>query len=278
MQDLPSIEALLQLLEQQSQTIEQQSNKTTSLEAELAEAYKQIMTLSNSDKELQAAQQLKRNADAELESSKRKLNAAELRLNEARQQKETLQKLEEKLSEREKQLAATITAAKEQAAKNARAKLDAERRQLVKDKKALATAQQDAEKAKQQAYDDAYNDYILLIKVLTIFCFAAGAITTIKHIAVISVYWDWCMWLAARYGVIAGAAIVVAGAAVPVWGYTAPSHPLWMAYRLIAVIGLLMLADYVAPTTAAIIIYAAGWLIAGARLYINHLIDKSCSL
>lgn len=257
-----------------------QARRIANLETELAEAYRKIETLSNSDKELQAAQRHEANAIQSEQNAQNKLDNASLKLKEAKQQEEQnrqkekqLQEQAKKLAEREKQLETTITAAKEQAAKDARAELDAERGQLIKEQQALDAAQKDADRAKQKACDDTIRNNEALIRVLTIFCGVVGIIEVIKHTAVINIYMGWYIWLAAKTSSMAAVGIIGLVWVVPLLGYFCPSNPLWMAYRLIAIIGMLMLADFVQPSTAAIIIYIAGWLIAGGRLYISK-IDK----
>lgn len=290
MQDLPNIEELLQLLEQQNQTIQEQTQKIAELETKLAEAYRKIETLSNSDKELQAARRHEANAMQTEQDARNKLDSANLKLSEAQQQENAnkqkekqLQKQAEKLTEREKQLKKSIIAAKEQAAKDARAELEEEREQLLKEQKALEAAKKDADKqteeAKQKAYDDAINNNEWLIRALRKFCFVVGIAEVIKHITVITAYKGWYIWLAAKTGNdIAAAVIMVLAWVVPLLGYLYPSsNTLYIAYRLIAIIGMLMLADFAKPSTAAIIIYVAGWLIAGGRYCIKQL-DKPYNL
>lgn len=176
-------------------------------------------------------------------------------------------------------MAATITAYKEQAARDARAELDNDYKRLDVYRQELATAKKKQKSEAETAKQKAYNDNELLIKVLTVFCVVVGIIEGIKHIAVIGVYKGWYTWLVAQCGLIAGNAITVVGASVPIWAYFATSsYPLWAAYRLIAVIGMLMLAD-VLPVTknfnaadiTAIIMYVAGWIIAGGRYWISKL-------
>lgn len=280
MQDLQNTEEqLLQLLEQQNQTIQEQTQKIAELEGKLAEAYRKLETLSNSDLELQAAQRHEANAMQREQDAQNKLDNASLKLNEAQQQESSnkqkekqLQEQAKKLTEREKQLQTTITAYKEQAAKDARAELDAERGQLIKEQKALDAAQKDAASAKQKAYEDTINNNEWLIRVLTIFCGVVGIVELIKHKAIILAYKTCFLWLAAKTGNnIAAFGIMGLALIAPLLGYLYPSNPLWMAYRLIAVIGMLMLADFIEPSTAAIIVYIVGWLIAGGRWWISKI-------
>lgn len=274
------------------QALQEKQQELSSLKQELAQAYKKIEALNNSDLELTKAEQLRQSASADLESSKQLLKKQES-LKQQNEQKsadlqnreQLLKKQQKQLEEQEKNLAATIGACRQQAEADAAAALADGWKELEDSKKAadkelaaahqyikdlkeeaqreLAAAQTATEKAAAKGYRNAVSNYALVIRFMIFFCGIFGLSEVIKHRYILGVYADWYTWLISRIGFVPAFAVGVGTVGIFVTTYLVPwgdycdkqEYYLGLAMRLMVLIWLYTMADAVADTTAAVIIY-----------------------
>lgn len=276
------------------QQLQEKQQELSSLKQELAQAYKKIEALNNSDLELTKAEQLRQSASAELESSRLQLKKQEHLKQQNEQKSKDLQnreqlllKQQKQLEEQEKNLAKTIGAYKTQAQIDAKAELADGWQMLEDSKKAadkeLAAARQQAEGIKEEAqrelaaaqnakaaaatkgYRDAVSNYAIVIRGVIIYCAIFGLSEVIKHRYIFGLYVDWYTWLISRIGFVPAFAVGVAAVGIFVTTYLAPwgdycnkqEYYLGLAMRLMLLICLYTMADAVADTTAAIVIYTS---------------------
>ena len=289
------------------QALQEKQQELSSLKQELAQAYKKIEALNNSDLELKKAEQLRQSASADLENSKQLLTKQESLKQKNKQKSADLQTREQlllkqqlQLKDQEKNLAATIGACRQQAEVDAAAALADGWKELEDSKKAadkeLVAARQQAEKLKEAAqrelaeaqnakaaaatkgYRDAVSNYALVIRAVIIYCAIFGLSEVIKHRYIFGVYGDGYIWLISHIGVIPAFVVGVATVGIFAVTYFAPwgdycnkqEYYLGLAMRLMVLICLYTMADAVADTTAAIVIYMSCIVVGILRWMVSH--------
>jgi len=289
------------------QALQEKQQELSSLKQELAQAYKKIEALNNSDLELKKAEQLRQSASADLENSKQLLTKQESLKQKNKQKSADLQTREQQLlkqllllKDQEKNLAATIGACRQQAEADAAAALADGWKELEDSKKAtdkeLAAARQQAEKLKEAAqrelaeaqnakaaaatkgYHDAVSNYALVIRAVIIYCAIFGLSEVIKHRYIFGVYGDGYIWLISHIGFIPAFVVGVAAVGIFAVTYFAPwgdycnkqEYYLGLAMRLMVLICLYTMADAVADTTAAIVIYMSCIVVGILRWMVSH--------
>lgn len=287
--------------------LEQTKAENSNLTNKLAEAYKRIEKLANSDLQLQKAQLLEQSANAQKENAEKLMKEQE-QLQKDNEQKsadlqnreQLLKKQQKQLEEQEKNLATTIGAYKTQAQIDAKAELadgwkeledskkEAEKereeaRQHIKDLKEeaqreLAAAQTATEKAAAKGYHNAVSNYALVIRFMIFFCGIFGLSEVIKHRYILGVYADWYTWLISRIGFVPAFAVGMGTVGIFVTTYLAPwgdycnkqEYYLGLAMRLMVLIWLYTMADAVADTTAAVVIYMSCIVVGILRWMVSH--------
>lgn len=289
------------------QALQEKQQELSSLKQELAQAYKKIEALNNSDLELKKAEQLRQSASADLENSKQLLTKQESLKQKNKQRSADLQTREQlllkqqlQLKDQEKNLAATIGACRQQAEADAAAALADGWKELEDSKKAadkeLAEARQQAEKLKEAAqrelaeaqnakaaaatkgYRDAVSNYALVIRGVIIYCAIFGLSEVIKHRYIFGVYGDGYIWLINHIGFIPAFVVGVAAVGIFAVTYFAPwgdycnkqEYYLGLSMRLLLLICLYTMADAVADTTAAIVIYMSCIVVGILRWMVSH--------
>lgn len=295
------------LIEQLTTALEQSKAENSNLTSKLAEAYKRIEKLANSDLQLQKAQLLEQSANAQKENAEKLMKEQE-QLQKDNEQKsadlqnreQLLKKQQKQLEEQEKNLAVTIGACRQQAEANAAAALADGWKELEDSKKAadkeLAAARQQAEKLKEAAqrelaeaqnakttaatkgYHEAVSNYALVIRGVMIYCAIFGLSEVIKHRYIFGVYGDWYIWLISHIGFIPAFVVGVAAVWIFAVTYFAPwgdycdkqEYYLGLAMRLMILICLYTMADAVTDTTAAIVIYMSCIVVGILRWMVSH--------
>lgn len=284
-------------LQQQLQEQQQENNNLTD---KLAEAYKRIEALANSDLELEKAQQLKASASADLETSKQLMKEQEQKSADLQNREQLLKKQQKQLKDQEKNLAATIGAYKKQAQNDAKAELadgwkelnnskeaaEKERedaRQHIKDLKEeaqreLAAAQNATAEAAKKGYREVVSNYTLVMRCIIFFCGIFGLSEVIKHRYIFDVYIDWGAYLIIHIGFVPALAVIAAAVGLFAVTYFAPwgdycnkqEYYLGLSMRLLLLICLYTMADAVADTTAAIVIYMSCIVVGILRWMVSH--------
>lgn len=289
------------------QALQEKQQELSSLKQELAQAYKKIEALNNSDLELTKAEQLRQNASADLETSKQLMREQEISKQQNEQKSADLQnreqllkKQQKQLEEQEKNLVATIGVCKKQARDDAKAELAdgwkeleaakkeadkelAAARQHIKDLKEeaqreLAAAQNATAEAAKKGYREVVSNYALVMRCIIFFCGFFGLSEVIKHRYIFGVYADWYTWLISRIGFVPAFVVGVAAVGIFVTTYLAPwgdycdkqEYYLGLAMRLMILICLYTMADTVADTTAASIIYLSCIIVGIVRWMIRN--------
>ena len=280
--------------------LEQTKAENSNLTNKLAEAYKRIEKLANSDLQLQKAQLLEQSANAQKENAEKLMKDNEQKSADLQNREQLLKKQQKQLEEQEKNLATTIGAYKTQAQIDAKAELadgwkeledskkEAEKereeaRQHIKDLKEeaqreLAAAQTATEKAAAKGYHNAVSNYALVIRFMIFFCGIFGLSEVIKHRYILGVYADWYTWLISRIGFVPAFAVGMGTVGIFVTTYLAPwgdycnkqEYYLGLAMRLMVLIWLYTMADAVADTTAAVVIYMSCIVVGILRWMVSH--------
>lgn len=273
------IEQLTEALEQSKADNKQLQQENSNLTDELAEVYKKIRALNNSDLELKKAQQLKQSAEEQIEISKQLMRDAEQQKQQNKQKekelqtsRETLEKQQNQLKEKESSLQKTIEDVKKQAQDDAAAALadgwqkledsqkaakkeqDDERQRIEALKKSAQREFESAQNAKKEAqergYKESLNNYTMVIRLVIIFAGFLGLIELIKHWYIINLYYDWYVNITAAYGIFAAAAVAVAAVGIFAGAYFMPwsecdkyEYYLGLAIRLMLLIWLFAMAD-----------------------------------
>lgn len=210
-----------------------------------------------------------------------------------------LKKQQKQLEEQEKNLAATIGAYKTQAQIDAKAELadgwkelenskkEAEKereeaRQHIKDLKEeaqreLAAAQNATAEAAKKGYREVVSNYALVVRCMIFFCSIFGLSEVIKHRYIFGVYADWYAWLISHIGFIPAFAVGVVIVGIFAVTYFAQwndcdkqEYYFGLAMRLLLLICLYTMADAVADTTAAIVIYMSCIVVGILRWMVSH--------
>ena len=283
------------------QALQEKQQELSSLKQELAQAYKKIEALNNSDLELKKAEQLRQSASADLENSKQLLTKQESLKQKNKQRSADLQTREQLLlKDQEKNLAATIGAYKKQAQNDAKAELadgwkelnnskeaaEKERedaRQHIKDLKEeaqreLAAAQNATAEAAKKGYREVVSNYTLVMRCIIFFCGIFGLSEVIKHRYIFDVYIDWGAYLIIHIGFVPALAVIAAAVGLFAVTYFAPwgdycnkqEYYLGLSMRLLLLICLYTMADAVADTTAAIVIYMSCIVVGILRWMVSH--------
>ena len=291
-------------LQQQLQEQQQENNNLTD---KLVEAYKRIEALANSDLQLQKAQLLEQSANAQKENTEKLMKEQE-QLQKDNEQKsadlqnreQLLKKQQKQLEEQQKNLAATIGACRQQAEADAAAALADGWKELEDSKKAvdkelaaahqyikdlkeeaqreLAAAQNATEKAAAKGYHNAVSNYAIVIRFMIFFCGIFALSEVIKHRYIMGVYADWYTWLISRIGFVPAFAVGMGTVGIFVTTYLAPwgdycnkqEYYLGLAMRLMVLIWLYTMADAVADTTAAVVIYMSCIVVGILRWMVSH--------
>lgn len=203
------------------------------------------------------------------------------------------------LKEQEKNLAATIGAYKKQAETDAataladgwkeldNSKKEADKelaaaRQHIEDLKEevqmeLATAQNATTEAAKKGYREVVSNYALVVRCMIFFCSIFGLSEVIKHRYIFDVYIDWGAYLIIHIGFVPALAVIAAAVGLFVVAYFAQwsdcdkqEYYLGLAMRLTLLILLYTMADAVADTTAAIIIYLSCIVVGIVRWMIRN--------
>lgn len=289
------------------QALQEKQQELSSLKQELAQAYKKIEALNNSDLELKKAEQLRQSASADLENSKQLLTKQESLKQKNKQRSADLQTREQlllkqqlQLKDQEKNLAATIGACRQQAEADAAAALAdgwkeledskkaadkelAEARQHIKDLKEeaqreLAAAKNATAEAAKKGYREVVSNYTLVMRCMIFFCGIFGLSEVIKHRYIFGVYGDGYIWLISHIGFIPAFVVGVAAIGIFAVTYFAPwgdycdrqEYYLGLSMRLLLLICLYTMADAVADTTAAIVIYMSCIVVGILRWMVSH--------
>ena len=272
--------------------LEQTKAENSNLTNKLAEAYKRIEKLANSDLQLQKAQLLEQSANAQKENAEK---SADLQNRE-----QLLKKQQKQLKDQEKNLAAMFGAYRTQAQIDAKAELAdgwkeledskkeadkelAATRQHIKDLKEeaqreLAAAQNATAEAAKKGYREVVSNYALVVRCMIFFCGIFGLSEVIKHRYIFGVYGDWYIWLISHIGFIPAFVVGVAAVWIFAVTYFAPwgdycdkqEYYLGLAMRLMILICLYTMADAVTDTTAAIVIYMSCIVVGILRWMLSH--------
>lgn len=127
----------------------------------------------------------------------------------------------------------------------------------------LAAAQNATAEAAKKGYHDAASTYTLVIRFVIFYCVIFGLTEVIKHRYIFDVYIDLCTFLIIHIGFVPALTVTAAAVGIFVVVYFAPwgdcddkeEYYLGLSIRLMLLIWLYTMADAVADTTAAIIIY-----------------------
>lgn len=299
--------SLQQALQEKQQELSNLQTENSNLTNKLADAYKRIEKLANSDLELEKAQQLRQSANEDLESSKQLMREQESLKQQNEQKSKDLQSREQQLKkqqiqleEQQKNLAATIGACKKQAETDAAAALADGWKELDNSKKAaekeqeearqhieelkeevqreLAAAQNATAEAAKKGYREVVSNYTLVMRCMIFFCGIFGLSEVIKHRYIFGVYGDGYIWLISHIGFIPAFVVGVAAVGIFAVTYFAPwgdycdrqEYYLGLSMRLLLLICLYTMADAVADTTAAIVIYMSCIVVGILRWMVSH--------
>lgn len=165
--------------------------------------------------------------------------------------------------------------------KKAAEKEQEEARQHIEDlkeeaQKELAAAQNATAEAAQNGYREVVSNYALVMRFVIFYCAILGLLEIIKHRYIFDVYSDWSAYLIIHIGFVPALAVIAAAVGLFVATYFAPwgdcdkqEYYLGLAMRLMILICLYTMADAVADTTAAIIIYLSSIVIGIVRWMIR---------
>jgi hypothetical protein len=156
-------------------------------------------------------------------------------------------------------------------------------RQHIKDLKEeaqreLAAAQNATAEAAKKGYREVVSNYALVVRCMIFFCGIFGLSEVIKHRYIFGVYADWYAWLISHIGFIPAFTVGVAAVGFFAVTYFSPwgdycnkqEYYLGLSMRLLLLICLYTMADAVADTTAAIVIYMSCIVVGILRWMVSH--------
>lgn len=141
----------------------------------------------------------------------------------------------------------------------------------------LVAAQNATAEAAKKGYREVISNYAFVVRCMIFFCGIFGLSEVIKHRYIFGVYADWYTWLISHIGFALAFAVGVAAVGIFATTYFAPwsdcnkqEYYLGLAMRLMILILLYTMADAVADTTAAIIIYLSCIVVGIVRWMIRN--------